>query len=69
MAGRSDAGGDASRQERPSVTVDVVVFGMFGCLDAEPHLITAAQPANGPQPGNLQLLISRNESCCSASSA
>ena len=34
MAGRSDAGCDASRQDRPSVTVDVVVFGMSGCLDA-----------------------------------
>ena len=48
MAGQSNAGCTASRHDRPSVTVDVVVFGMFGCLDAADD----GEDANGTPPAH-----------------
>ena len=58
MSGQSEAGCDASRHDRPSVTVDVVVFGMFGCLDA----VDDSEDANGTPPADrpeLRVLLIR----------
>ena len=58
MSGQSDAGCNASRHDRPSVTVDVVVFGMFGCLDAADD----SEEANGTAPADrpeLRVLLIR----------
>ena len=58
MSEQSSTGYDASKYPHPSVTVDVVVFGMFGPLDAGDD---GAGP-NGAEPGDqpeLRVLLIR----------
>lgn len=58
MPDQQRSGYDASKYERPSVTVDVVVFGMFGSLDLGDAGETAAAEAPG-QPELRVLLVRR----------
>lgn len=56
---RSAARYDASAYERPSVTVDVVVFAMVGCLDAADEENGAGHTASVDRPELRVLLVRR----------
>jgi 8-oxo-dGTP diphosphatase len=57
MSEQSAAGYDASKYPHPSVTVDVVVFGMFGALDGDDGAMNGVE--TGEQPELRVLLIRR----------